>query len=173
MPFLAHSQVGLRSPDRSPSASVVAVDISVDKWLEDYMGWTRHHPEIKVSASSTSDPEPVMLGMPYLELFSPTGASLYRGSNAAQNAFFLRALERKVPSRASVSVENGLHPTLKEYFDMIAELRPYQAEVRSKKCFIILAITYPDKSFCKVQNDALDKMKKTPNIRVIEVRLHL
>ena len=111
-----------------------------------------------------------MLKMPYLELYSPSGVSLYRGTGAEHNAEFLYKLQSYMPNTPVPT--NDLRPTLIEYTSMIAQLRVYQAELLSKNEPTILAVTFPDKLFCQAQNEAMKHWEKQSRIRVVEIRLH-
>jgi hypothetical protein len=112
-----------------------------------------------------------MLGMPYLELFSPDGHSLYRGENALQNASFLRELQHTVPIRGNVMTSEW-HPSLHDYFDLVASLKPYESRMLADKHFTLLAVTYPDRPFCQPENDALQQFASQPNIQIVVIRLH-
>lgn len=115
-----------------------------------------------------------MLRMPYLELYSPSGISLYRGTNAEQNAAFLRELPHGMPTKSTTDSEE-LRPTFQEYMNMNPKLKPYFPRILAKKEATIFAVTFPDKPFCKAQNEAMQQFKSRANsinVRVIEVRLH-
>lgn len=174
LPIPGNSQKGVRSSSPLPVPTVsgpVTVDLTTAKWLEDYRGWIHLHSLPVKGDASVSIPPPVTLGMPYLELFSAGGIPIYRGSNAAQNSSFLHDLEREVPSRSLIQKEES-RPTLREYINMVSALKPYESQILHGKQYTIFAVTFPDKPFCKAQNDAIRQFYYNPNIRVIEIRLH-
>jgi len=169
--LLAQSQAKPLASASSAASSIVEADMSVHEWLDNYLEWTHHNPQVIRHEGSSSPPEPLMLGMPYLELFSPAGVSLYRGTNADENAVFLRQLQREIPTHSTIKT-NELRPTLKEDIEMVAELKRGEARLLDGKQFTIFAVTYPDRQFCKAQNEAIRGVGGRQNIRIIEVRLH-
>ena len=165
------------SSSENLATRVFVVDVPIQEWLDDYLGWAHRHPEIlhpsgpaRTPQQNTRSNEPLMLKMPYLELYSSSGSSLYRGTGAKHNAEFLHKLQSQMPSGPVPT--DDLRPTLREYTSMIAQLRVYQAELRSKNEPTILAVTFPDKPFCQAQNAAMKPWEKQSRIRVVEIRLH-
>jgi hypothetical protein len=110
-----------------------------------------------------------MLGMPYVALFSPSGVPLYRGAEANQNALFLHRLQDQIPLRSNAKEDDG-SPTLREYVEMVKQLKAYEPIILDGKHYILFVIT-SEKTFCKPQNDALNEFRQRPNIRIIEIRL--
>jgi hypothetical protein len=150
------------------SPAIIFVDLSVNSWLDNYL----HLAKIKVKQDESGDsPMHLMLGMPYLELFSPTGESLYRGSNAEQNAAFLHDLQHAIPSRP-VPSSSDWHPSLRDYVVIAPPLQSYQSQIFNSRQLTLLAVTYTDKPFCQAQNVALKQFATHPNIRIVEIILH-
>jgi hypothetical protein len=174
--------------ERSANA-VITVQGSQDELLDGYLQWVHQHPEVMhgaeaiipsarqespmPSAQSTRAVEPLVVGTPSIDLYSPAGISLYHGSNSDKNAAFIRALPRGV-GQGSPAKTSEIRPTLQEAMEMFAELRPYSATPPEKNEVTVFALTFPDKAFCKAQNDAIALLKtraRRIGIRVIEVRL--
>jgi hypothetical protein len=74
---------------KSVGSAPVFVDVPTQEWLHNYLG-TYSHPEV-MKHDDASSGATLKLEMPYLELFSPTGVSLYRGGNDDDNAAFIRS----------------------------------------------------------------------------------
>jgi hypothetical protein len=147
----------------------VMVDLPVQLWTDDYLAWMKQR---VAKEHSDTGAAPVMLGMPYLELFSPTGKSLYRGSAADKNASFLTRLSASSYTASGPGDLSEGHPGLADYFTFIGELRPFKQQVFVQKKMVLLAVTFPDKAFCKAQNEALLPFLHRQEFQVVEIKLH-
>jgi hypothetical protein len=167
---IVQAQVVIVPKATDTNSATLAVDVAVQKWLHSYLDWTQRHSEVMKDDSSGTPKQQLSLPMPYLEFFSPTGEPLYRGGNDERNAAFLHDLEHEIPSRSTITTKE-LRPTLKEYVEMLNELKPYQAQILGGKKFTVLAITYRDTAMCKAQNEAIRQFGTHSNIQVIELNL--
>jgi hypothetical protein len=130
-----------------------------------YLRWEHKHPE------ATQNGKPLMLAMPSIDLYSPSGVSLHHGADSEKNAAFLRALPRTLREARTDEVR----PSLKEAIEMFAELKAQEAGLLSDKEYTVFAVTYPDSGLCKAQNDAIEKLRGRAHqlgVRILEVRLH-
>jgi hypothetical protein len=133
-------------------------------FIRAYIQWFIHHPE------ATSGKKLLKMDMPALDLYSPSGESLYYGTDSSENAAFLNSLSKEIPTRKS----NAIRPSLKEAIEMLPEFKMREAELLSDKRYTVFAVTYPNSEECKQQNEAVAKLltsKGQSNIRVLEVRL--
>ena len=171
------------------TATVVTVEAPVQELMQGYLRWMHHHPEATPKARSlipapsqglsnrdseaTPGVVPLQIRMPSIDLYSPSGASLYHGTDAEKNAAFLRALPRGIPQE-NMAKTNEVRPTLQETMQMLTELQTYEAAPPAKKEYTVFALTYSDSERCKAQNEAIHQLKSRARrigIRVIEVRL--
>lgn len=132
-------------------------------------------PELKSGDSDTSAPEPILLHMPMLQLFTPNGRPLYRGNQAETNAAFIRSLPQGM-SAQPLSNADRADPTLAEFLDMVPELRPYKPSILGGKRYTLLAISYSDRPFCKPQNDAVAELvsrARSLHLRIVQVMLRI
>jgi hypothetical protein len=179
-------QAGL---DERPTAAVVTIEASQDEVLRGYLQWLHRHPEvmrhvqplIPVSPPGLSSHEseaahavePLLIGTPSIDLYSPLGISIYHGTDSDKNAAFIRALPRSIQQGSATKISE-VRPTLQEAMEMFAELEPYVGPSLGKTEYTIFALTYADRPYCKTQNEAVEQLKTRARgigIRVIEVRL--
>jgi hypothetical protein len=122
-------------------------------------------------SNGTEGAKSFRLGMPILDLYSPSGTSLYHGEDSTANATFLRSL----PKAMGRTTATAPRPSLKEAIEMFPELKLQEDTLLADKRYTVFAITDPTWDHCKDQNDAVAKLRESKdhaNIRVIEVRLH-
>jgi len=154
----------------------IFIDAATHQWLDGYLSWVHHNPKAKsLLDSSTSSAPTLMLNTPYLELFSPSGKSLYRGDDAKKNAVFIRTLEHGIPLSLSPLL-SGDKPSIEDYVHIFPALRQYQTSIFSQKKYILFSITWPYKPDCMANNDALHEFESSDmsgGIQVIIVRLQL
>lgn len=157
----------------SDTSVAITVDVPLGDWLERYRQWaSRDRGASQGEATPPRTQQPVMLGMPYLEYFSPTGTSLYRGSTAEANAAFILDLQEHGAKQGKALTPDPSRPSLLEYFDLAPQLKQYERKVMSKNRFVLLSIVFPDKPFCKAQSDAIRQLRDQPNVQIIEIHLH-
>jgi hypothetical protein len=177
-------------PDRNPARSVgvVSVDAPLQEVLDGYLPWLERHPEAvphsqplipgptgAVAPRAQEAPvTPLVIMMPSIDLYSPSGVLIYHGTNSEKNVAFLRALPANIPSIGHANT-SPVGPTLREAVEMFSELKPYEAALLITKHYTIFALTCPDSAHCKEQNEALQQLGghlHEIGIGVIEVRLH-
>ncbi|MGH9897695.1 MAG: hypothetical protein ACRD4L_02435 [Pyrinomonadaceae bacterium] len=110
--------------------------------------------------------------MPNMDLYSPSGISIYYGEDSATNAAFLRTLPQAISSTKKTDVAR---PSLKEAIEMFPALKAQEGALLADKRYTVFAVTYPDWDHCKDQNEAVAKLRKRAGqlkIRIIEVRIH-
>jgi hypothetical protein len=173
----------------SASSDVVTIEAPLVELNQRYLRWIHHHPEVmqqpkplipppppgewpNSSAGSNRDVTPLLIRMPSIDLYSPTGVSLYHGTDSDKNAKFIRGLPHGIPSGSAVTADE-LRPTLQEAMEMFSELKQYASAPAAKKEYTVFALTYPDVTR-KAQNEAMEELKNRAGrigFRVIEVRL--
>lgn len=183
--------------------AVITVQSSVSELMAGTLRWMGHHPEIlqtlqsenptplqtfqvnspqkshqKQAFDSIAGPaqpsHPLKLRMPSIDIYSPSGASLYYGTNSARNAAFIRAI-RHGDLFKNLPKPIQLRPTLQEAMSILPELKRYSSILQGNKKYTILAMTYPGTGMCEAQNEAMEQLNhrvRTLGIRVIEVQLH-
>jgi hypothetical protein len=175
--------------EKRPSTSVLTVEAPLQELLQGYLGWMHRHPEAKprtqplIPAPAQGLPKrdsqlapevnPLQIEMPSIDLYAPSGVSLYHGTDSAKNAAFLRALPRGIP-QGNTATTNEVRPTLQEAMQMLAELKLHEATPMAQKGYTVFALTYPGPGRWKAQNEAIQELEsRAPRIgiRVIEVRL--
>lgn len=157
------------SPALPQSDNPIVVKVAVQDWLTSYLDWTHNHPgTLKQDAEGSY--EPLTLPMPYIELFSPSGESLYRGGSDKENAAFLDGIKHDFPPRSSPE-QASLKPSLSDLLAMVSELKPYRSELLQDKRYKLFAITYLDKPICHDQNEAMQRLTKRADLQVIEMDL--
>jgi hypothetical protein len=161
---LGQSSATLSTTQHAASSSYVA-NATVEELSGGYLKWIGAHPK-----AVPADKRLKVL-VPILDLFSPSGISLYHGEDSVANAAFLRTFPKGMDGPKQV----GLRPSLKEAIEMFSELRSKEDALLADKRYTIFAITYLDWEPCKDQNEAVSKLRERKgqaNMRVIEVRLH-
>jgi hypothetical protein len=167
---------------------VITVEASQGELLEGYLRWLHRHPEAihhsqparalsspgssADSAGATQSTEPLLIRMPSIELYSRSGVSLYHGTDSEKNAVFIRALNEG--PKEHLPEGNEMRPTLDEAVEMLAELDLYRTALKGQE-YTMMALTYPNKSSCRAQNDAVQQLESSSRqlgIRVIEVQIH-
>lgn len=154
---------GSSSAPHQPSNAAVA---SVDDLLNGYDLWSSHHPNV------LPHDKPFNLDVPSIDLYSPSGTSIYHGVDSEKNAAFLRALPGGIGLAKTIEVR----PSLKEAIEMFADFKVRGATLLADKRYTVFALTYPDWDRCKAQNDAMAKLRERADkigVRVLEVRLHI
>jgi hypothetical protein len=175
--------------DKRPTATVLTLESTLQELMQGYLRWMHRHPEAThqtqplIPAPAQGLPNhdseagpgvvPLQIRMPSIDLYAPSGVSLYHGTDSEKNAAFLRALPRGIPQRNTATTDE-VRPTLQEATEMFAGLKPYEAAPSVQKGYTVFALTYPDKDRCKPQNDAIQELESRAQrigIRVIEIRL--
>lgn len=168
--FVALPVVAATDPKTSPPAArTVVVDVPLQTWLDGYLAWIDKAPFF--APHKGKDGYHLNVKMPFLGLYTSDGRPLYTRSDAKDNAAFLTQLEAHIPS-AAVSVTSDPTPSLTQLMNLAAPLRAANLKLGRTTLF---AVSFPDKPFCKVQNDALQHYESTASARtlqIIEVRLH-
>lgn len=171
------------------STPVITVDVPISEAGDGFLAWLQLHPEaapqqkpiIPAPSQGPQGPQkepgskPLMIQTPSIDLYSPTGVSLYHGTNSEKNAALIRDLPRSI-REVERPETTDIRPTLKEAVEMFAELKPYRADILAGKQDTIFALTLFDTARCKAQNDAMQELRKRPSeigVRIVEVRLHL
>lgn len=176
--------------DESKTTALVSVEAPLEEAMQGYLRWIGRHPEAiprpqkpipgLPQGSPNRDSEadrgvdPLQVRMPSIDLYAPSGFSLYHGVDSEKNAAFIRALTRRI-AEENTPRTNETRPTLREAIEMFAELKTYKVGHLEDKVYTLFALTYPDTVLCKAQNEAIQEIKngtRRIGIRVIEVRLH-
>jgi hypothetical protein len=151
--------VGAQGPGNQPNGIAHA---SLNELATGHLHWLRSHtPAEKVTK----------IELPSLDLYSPSGVSIYYGVDSEKNAAFIRGLPRNI--RRSGIVKN--RPTLKEAMEMIPEFKAQESRLLSDTRYTVFAVTYEHWDQAEAQNDAIAKLRERApqiGIRVLEVRLH-
>ena len=158
--------VGLHGCKRSSECGPVPVrvDVQTQTWLDNYLLWLHIHSP----GPRNPDAPPVMLAMPYLEVFNQNGVSIYHGRGASPNAAYLTNIDEHLKDAGR---SNPSSPTLQDYFAMLAGLHS-RVDLLESPLPKVLSITFRDKPFCEAQNVAVDQLKGRPRLQVIEIVLH-
>jgi hypothetical protein len=137
--------------------------VPTEQFMRSYLQWFGHHRD------AASGGKLLKLDMPAIDLYSPSGESLYYGTNSSENAAFLDSLLKGIPNQKS----DVLRPSLKEAIEMVPEFEMRKDELLADKRYTVFAVTYPDSEDCQQQNRALAQLraKRQGNVRVFEVRL--
>jgi hypothetical protein len=157
-------QETINSTPRAPVGDFT-VSSPAEELSEGYLKWAVNHPR-SVEAEAR-----IRILMPTLDLYSPSGVSLYHGEDSLANAAFIRTLPKGIGNAKPATSR----PSLKEAIEMFSELKAKEDALLADKSYTIFAITYPDWDRCMDQNAAVAELrgsKGRANIRVIEVRLH-
>ena len=145
--------------------SIDVIDASAEELMEGYLQWQQQH------AMSAPPAKPLKLDMPAIDLYSPAGVSIFYGADSGANAAFLLSL----PESIRTARTSAPRPSLKEAIEMFPQLKAHETTLLADKRYTVFAVTYPDWSRCKEQNEAITKLRergKRTVIRIIEVRLH-
>jgi hypothetical protein len=150
------------APAQSGHQTSGIANASVNEMATGYLQWWRYHPPAEKVPK---------LVMPFIDLYSPSGASIYHGADSEKNAAFIRGLPRNIPRSGTAETR----PTLKEAIEMVPEFKARESELLSDKRYTVFAVTYEHWDQSKAQNDAIAKLRERASqigIRVLEVRLH-
>lgn len=167
-------------------ATVITIQSPLSTMFEGYLNWLHHHPQAGTSASadgqdlskgtpSTAAGTSLRVSMPSIDLYSPSGVSLYHGTNSEKNATFIRGLLPGGPPR-HMNPPSEPRPTLQEALAIFPQFRPYETSVLANRMYTVFAMTYPNQSKYKEQNDAIEQLRgraRELHIRVIEVQVLL
>lgn len=165
--------------------------------------WYRESPRAKLAGKpqgtlshGLAGPEPPARGerstlplwLPQMDLYAPSGDSIYYSTTAAKNANFLGTLPAGI-RWAKAHKTPVPRPTLKEALSMFVELRPYIPSLSDSKRYTIFALSLigtPSKApsgrlryserQSKIQDVALEKIERRARqigVRVISVQLEL
>jgi hypothetical protein len=142
------------------------VNASVEELAHGYLGWFSHQ------SNTSDDSKTHRIEMPSLDVYSPSGVSLYFGNDSTANATLIRKLPGSLPKQGT----SVTRPSLTEFIDMFHELKPQKGQLLSEQRYTVFAVTYPNWGRCKEQNEAIaqlrERRQQIPNIQIIEVRLH-
>lgn len=137
---------------------------SVEEFTHAYLQWLKKHPD------AIQSPQ-IKLEMPALDLYSPSGVSVYYGTDSAKNAAFLRMLPKSIPRTGTTAIR----PSLREMLEMFSEFKTQEDALLADGRYTVFAVTYPDWGPCKEQNEEIARLRARAaqaGIRVLEVRLH-
>jgi hypothetical protein len=117
-------------------SAITIVDARFQELAQGYMQWRHRHPEATRQApqeipdprqdvprrdpASDSQPPPLIVRMPSIDLYSPSGFSVYHGAVSKENAAFIIALPRDIP-RGDATTPHEVRPTLQEAVEMFPE----------------------------------------------------
>jgi len=146
------------------------IDIPIQERNEGYLDWLHDHKDVLRTLQLRDPGKAIILKIPELNLYSPTGKLLYNGTDAAKNAAFLKGLEGGMPKDSSVT-DDGLHPSLADYLKIYPQLNSYKEAIAKEPRFTILAFTSKDFMICAPQNEAIASMPKGLDLRVLVVSL--
>jgi hypothetical protein len=109
----------------------------------------------------------------YLEIYSPSGISIFHGSDSDNNIKLLRSLPFVLPSTPSAATKL-IRPTLGEVEAMFPEIQRAGVPDPSRGEYTVFAIYNPERSACAAQDAAIQELKKRvagTKVRIVEVRL--
>jgi hypothetical protein len=141
------------------------IEASVQELTAGFLKWEQHHP------AATTPGKPMMLAIPSIDLYSPSGVSLYHGGDSEKNASFIRDL----PGNISHAKTEEVRPSFQEALEMFEALKSQKALSPADHQYTVFALTYAGADFCKAQNDAIQQLRSRAGqigIRILEVRLH-
>jgi hypothetical protein len=203
--------VGAAQMSGSPKAGayVVTVQASVLDALWGYAHWSLQHPnamhwyQVQQSENSLKTPDKLgtnapgadsssgttmRLPLPSIDLYAPSGISVYYGTNAAENAQFLHTLPEGI-HWAEAHKTLVFRPTLEEAIAMLSQLKPYQSGFLPANGYVIFALSLvgspsntPDAHLrseeeqSRIQDAAMQEFEqraRQAGIRVISVQLEL
>jgi hypothetical protein len=197
------------SPASSAKPYVVSVRAPVLEEMQAFLFWcVKRHPSAipwyrqrslalaNQSTGTSPGPAPsksssgttIQLPIPTVDLYAPSGSSIYYSKSAAKNAKFLRSLPEGISwARAHKPLE--IRPTLRAAMGMLRELKPYAAGVLAQKRYVIFAVSLTGaaakaptaherylEAQSKIQNAALQEFERRARrtrITVISVQLGL
>lgn len=128
----------------------------------------------KPDSERSNDRPPLLIRTPSVDLYSPSGVSLYHGTKSEENAAFIRALPLGI-QEGKTKKTNEIRPTLQEAMGMFPEFDPYKSMPTGKNLSTVFVLAFPDLVDCKAQDGAIQELKSRAHglgIRVIEVRIH-
>jgi hypothetical protein len=181
-------------PQRATSSTVViTIQAPLMELLTGLLPWAIQHPgalpqhqdrPIIPAASgqfpsqqsqSSSGGTAYAVQVPYIDLYSSSGTSIYYGDQPTQNAAFIDALPASI-HQAELQKTRPTRPSLKEVVQMLSELKPYEASILSGKKYILFSVTGPTtEAKNKTQVAAIEQLEKRAQkvgIRIIEVQVH-
>jgi hypothetical protein len=141
------------------------IEASVQELTAGFLKWEQHYP------GATTPGKPMMIAIPSIDLYSPSGVSLYHGGDSEKNASFIRDLPGNIPHAKTEEVR----PSFQEALEMFDALKSQKALSPAGHQYTVFALTYAGADFCKAQNDAIQQLRSRAGqigIRILEVRLH-
>ncbi|MGH9913793.1 MAG: hypothetical protein ACRD63_00735, partial [Pyrinomonadaceae bacterium] len=143
------------------------VTASIEELNAGYLRWMDLHPNhFQVG-------KPLMLSMPRIDLYSPSGTLLYSGEDSEQNAKFINnSLAKFLTIKHEPTTI--FRPTLKEALNLLPKLTAQRTENLPPDTYILFAVTYPDTSMCKAQNDVISQLVRRVlpfKLRIIQLAL--
>jgi hypothetical protein len=163
---------------------VVTVQAPISEMSAGFAHWIHLHPKTNTAPPnaaallkgySETDSESLVIRMPSLDLYSPSGVSIYHGENSEKNAEFIRSFVPSDPLRNTGKTTDA-RPTLQEALSIFPELQTYEAKILAQKEYTFFAMTYPNQPMCKAQNDAIEHLKSLAShmhFRIVEVQVQL
>lgn len=162
---------GFSGPDGTNTYSVVA---PVRELPKGFLAWLHKHPEAMTQGDSANGESPsYSIRWPYLEIYSPSGISIFHGSDSDNNIKLLRSLPFVLPSTPSAATKL-IRPTLGEVEAMFPEIQRAGVPDPSRGEYTVFAIYNPERSACAAQDAAIQELKKRvagTKVRIVEVRL--
>jgi hypothetical protein len=145
-------------------------------------------PGLSGPKSGTQRSMTLPLRLPSMDLYAPSGTSVYYSTSAAKNAHLLRALP--AGARGAEAQRTPVpRPTLKEALSMFPELKPYVPELLASKGYTVFALSLVgarsealsaqlrfSERQSKVQDAALQEFERRARqarVRVVRVELEL
>lgn len=166
----AQVEGGVHTPlQKTRTTNALSVSAPTQEWLGSYLEWTHHHPGV-IKRDASGSPVSLVLEMPYLELFSPSGVRLYHGKTSEGNAAFIDSIQSQLPHLTAVA-DSDSRPTLQEYLGMFSELQPYKDQIMQHPMYTLFSVSYSDSSMCKAQVDAIRRIAPSASLRIIEIWL--
>ncbi|MDQ2840360.1 MAG: hypothetical protein M3Y72_04830 [Acidobacteriota bacterium] len=137
---------------------------SVEELDAGYLQWAVKH------RAAIGTRRTIKINMPYIDLYSSAGVSVYHGDDSERNASFIS----KLPQSIQGAKNDSVRPTLKEAMEMVPELKAQSEQIMRDKRYTLFAVTFPNWNEAMEQNKAVadfERRSSRTGIRVIEVRL--
>jgi hypothetical protein len=147
------------------TSEYIQVHASAHEMMVGFLGWEHKHPE------AMSADKQLALPMPELDVYASSGALVYHGDNAKDDAAYVHNLPYGLKETTTIQ----LRPSLHDLADMFPELATQWNKIASDPRPTIVSFTFREWDHCKAQNDAIDQIvirSGKLRIRVIEVQLH-
>ncbi len=174
-PVVLPSLMQVKAEANSSAPSAITTQAPVQELLAGYLKWMHRHPQVMPKATKKGeDPSPFFAPVPAIDLYSPSGSSVYFEAKPKNNAEFLRSMRPALPP-VTKAQPSTLRPTLSEAMEMFPELKSYQTLTSGDVRYTVFALTNSGDEYCREQDEAVAQLKSRAQalgIRVIEVKLH-